>query len=59
MLQELHGQEPEVVNVKTTVKSAFEEVQCFLMPRPSEEVMSDPNYDGNFSGRKNSLVLEL
>lgn len=61
MLQDIHGDKEEVRELKSMVRTAFKQIQCFLMPRPDEKVEDDA-YDGNFSGNKqyaNILVFVI
>ena len=41
-------QEPELKSVRSYLRSAFESINCFLMPHPGKSVARDSKYDGKW-----------
>ena len=52
-------QKPELKSVRRYLGSAFESINCFLMPHPGKSVARDSTYDGNWADIDEEFVESM
>lgn len=52
-------QKPELKSVRRYLGSAFESINCFLMPHPGKSVATDSTYDGNWADIDEEFVESM
>lgn len=49
----------ELADVRETLRSCFDDIHCFQLPRPGDQVVEDPSYDGSVTCIRQSFRLLL
>ncbi|CAO1390923.1 unnamed protein product [Diamesa tonsa] len=52
-------QKPELKFVRNYLRSAFESINCFLMPHPGKTVARDSKYDGNWEHMDEDFLMSM